>query len=84
MSIADDLGFIAVNDYLQSDGGPPEVFACGDVSSSTSHPRPKAGVYAVRAGPPLTQNIRRSATHHRLCWNSCMQLISLCCCIKVH
>ncbi|KAK9835460.1 hypothetical protein WJX74_000508 [Apatococcus lobatus] len=55
----DDLGFISVNDYLQSDGGPPEVFACGDVSSSTSHPRPKAGVYAVRAGPPLTQNLRR-------------------------
>ena len=56
---ADDLGFIAVNDYLQSDGGPPEIFACGDVSSSTTHPRPKAGVYAVRAGPPLTANLRR-------------------------
>ena len=64
MFVADELGFIAVNDYLQSNGGPPEVFACGDVSSSTSHPRPKAGVYAVRAGPPLTQNLRRSATCH--------------------
>ena len=57
---ADKQGFIAVNDCLQSDGGPPNLFACGDVASSTAHPRPKAGVYAVRAGPPLTENLRRS------------------------
>lgn len=45
----DAAGFLAVNDCLQSDGGPPNVFAAGDVASSASAPRPKAGVFAVRA-----------------------------------
>jgi selenide, water dikinase len=58
LPLSDD-GFIAVNDYLQSDGGPAEVFAAGDVATMTNHPRPKAGVYAVRAGPPLAENLRR-------------------------
>jgi hypothetical protein len=44
----DAQGFLAINDCLQSDGGPPEVFAAGDVASCAKHPRPKAGVYAVR------------------------------------
>ena len=34
------------------------VFAVGDVAHLTHSPRPKAGVFAVRAGPPLTANIR--------------------------
>lgn len=42
-------GFLAVNEFLQSDGGPANVFAAGDVATMTQHPRPKAGVYAVRA-----------------------------------
>lgn len=37
-----------INEYLQSCGGPSEVFAAGDVATSAVHPRPKAGVYAVR------------------------------------
>jgi NADH dehydrogenase FAD-containing subunit len=41
-------GFLRINECLQSDGGPPEVFAVGDVATSTTHPRPKAGVFAVR------------------------------------
>jgi selenide,water dikinase len=45
---ADESGFLLINEYLQSSGGPPEVFAVGDVASSATHPRPKAGVYAVR------------------------------------
>lgn len=61
LPLADD-GFLAVNNYLQSDGGPPEVFAVGDVATMTHHPRPKAGVYAVRAGPPLTDNLIRYLT----------------------
>jgi len=45
----DDRGFLQVNEFLQSDGGPENVFASGDIASSTATPRPKAGVYAVRA-----------------------------------
>lgn len=44
-----DSGFIRVNEFLQSDGGPPNVFAVGDCATSSADPRPKAGVYAVRA-----------------------------------
>lgn len=56
---ADDQGFLSTNEFLQSAGGPPEVFAVGDVASSVVYPRPKAGVFAVRAGPAVAENIRR-------------------------
>lgn len=52
-------GFICVKATLESTST-PDVFACGDVAQ-LHHPRPKAGVFAVRAGPPLTANLR-----HRL------------------
>lgn len=45
----DDKGFLLVNEYLQVDDGPSEIFAVGDAATSTKYPRPKAGVYAVRA-----------------------------------
>lgn len=45
----DKDGFLLVNDCLQSDGGPPNVFAAGDVASNSRNPQPKAGVFAVRA-----------------------------------
>jgi len=45
----DKDGFLLVNEYLQSDGGPPEVFGAGDCVTISHDPRPKAGVYAVRA-----------------------------------
>lgn len=52
----DSLGFIAVDSYLRSVSH-SHVFAAGDVATIVSDPVPKSGVYAVRAGPLLHENL---------------------------
>jgi pyridine nucleotide-disulfide oxidoreductase family protein len=55
---ADERGFVVVHSTLQSLSH-PEVFALGDCASLREAPHPKSGLYAVRHGEALVENLRR-------------------------
>lgn len=58
LALAGD-GFVAVGDGQQNTSH-REVFAAGDVASRIDAPHAKSGVYAVRAGPALAENLQRA------------------------
>lgn len=61
----DSEGFIRVRDTLQSETD-PLVFAAGDCASMPGMALEKAGVFAVRMGKPLAENLRRSMLRQAL------------------
>ncbi len=54
-----DDGFLAVRDTLQSPAD-DRVFVVGDTATFVQQVVPKAGVYAVREGPVLWENLQRA------------------------
>lgn len=58
-------GFVRVDARLRSPSH-DFVFAAGDVASHDGHDLPKSGVYAVRQGPVLAENLRRATRDARL------------------
>jgi selenide, water dikinase len=61
----DHGGFVRVDEMLRAEGQ-ETVFAAGDVIAFTPRALPKSGVYSVRTGPVLVENIRRLLTGRRL------------------
>ena len=62
---SDERGFVLVDPMLRSVSH-PYVFAVGDCATLRDAPLPKAGVYSVRQGEILAENLRRDATDQPL------------------
>ncbi|MCB8837563.1 FAD-dependent oxidoreductase [Aurantimonas sp. VKM B-3413] len=61
----DEKGYLKVSPTLQVEGS-PTVFAAGDCVTLLGQERPKAGVFAVREGAVLADNLRRALTGRNL------------------
>ena len=61
----DAAGYVRVSATLQS-ANHPDVFAAGDLIVRDDAPHPRNGVYALRAGPVLAENLRRHAAGSKL------------------
>lgn len=63
-------GFIQVNDALQaltpSGEADASIFAAGDAAHMVNYALEKAGVFAVRQGRPLAENLRKALLHKPL------------------
>ncbi|PWQ92942.1 selenide, water dikinase SelD [Leucothrix pacifica] len=57
-------GYIVVDEMLRSSD--PTIFAAGDCAHLPDNPRPKAGVFAVRAAPVLWHNLRAALSGNKL------------------
>ena len=57
-------GFVSISDQLQSSN--TAIFAVGDCAHMATAPRPKAGVFAVRAAPVLLYNLRAALLNQPL------------------
>ena len=55
----DSQGFVRVDECLRSVSH-LNIYAAGDIAAVDAYPRAKAGVFAVRQGPPLEANLRRA------------------------
>ncbi|MBT8408303.1 MAG: selenide, water dikinase SelD, partial [Alphaproteobacteria bacterium] len=58
-------GYVRVDATLRSIND-PAIFAVGDCAYLSHSPRPKAGVFAVRAAPVLTHNLKAAAAERPL------------------
>jgi selenide, water dikinase len=61
----DDRGFILIDEHLRSISH-PDIFASGDIATQIDKPCPKAGVFAVRQGGILGDNIRNAIANRSL------------------
>lgn len=60
-----DSGFLATDSTLRVTSAAP-IFAVGDTGTIVTEKLPKAGVYAVRQGPILWENLQRELDRQRL------------------
>ncbi len=65
-----ETGLVLHDGYVRTDANlcssDPLIFAAGDCAHLSHAPRPKAGVFAVRAAPVLLANLRASLTGQKL------------------